>query len=438
MLVNTHVLRLTVLFSFLSFWSTSQVWTLDQCIDSALVNNAQLKMVHNKSEIVTLKNKEVKSNLIPKVNLNGDYKYFIELPYQFMPASVFGGPEGTFKKVQFGVPHNISANVTIQVPIYSSKVYGAIKKTSISKDLMALQIQKSEEQIYIEVTSLYRNAQLLLNKKAFLDSSNVNAEKMISNLESLYEQGLATSTDIKKVQLQLSILTSQTKQVESKTEQVLGGLKLFMNLSLDYPLEIESVIELSNQIVYEENESIDIQMKTLEQQMVESDISALKRSQFIPEFGAVGSYGTTGFGYDQAPNDFLEFYPVGFVGLKVSYLLFNGTVTHKQVAQKKIEYKNLSLEKEFIEDQNALEIQNARNNQTIALQQLEVNLLQIELAQEIFNDVMKLHENSLASTVDIIQAENELRQTRLNYLTSITECIKADIELKKLTGNLLK
>jgi len=44
----------------------------------------------------------------------------------------------------------------------------------------------------------------------------------------------------------------------------------------------------------------------------------------------------------------------------------------------------------------------------------------------------------LASTFDIIQADNELRLANQNYLAITVDCIIADLELKRLTGNSLK
>jgi hypothetical protein len=37
--------------------------------------------------------------------------------------------------------------------------------------------------------------------------------------------------------------------------------------------------------------------------------------------------------------DFLNFYPIGFAGIQLSYPLFNGTVTQRKINQKKLEIK---------------------------------------------------------------------------------------------------
>ena len=89
----------------------AQVWTLQQCIDTAQVYNKALQMSRNNIAISQQKHKEATANLVPKISANADYKYFTDLPTQLMPASIFGGPAGTFKEAQFGVQHNINANL---------------------------------------------------------------------------------------------------------------------------------------------------------------------------------------------------------------------------------------------------------------------------------------------------------------------------------------
>ncbi|HUX52808.1 MAG TPA: hypothetical protein VMV56_00195, partial [Williamwhitmania sp.] len=101
MLVNIHkhiFLVSTLVALTFSTASNAQVWTLQQCIDSALVNNKNLEIGRNGILIGIQKHKEATANLIPKVNAIADYKYYTDQPYQLMPASVFGGTPGTFKE----------------------------------------------------------------------------------------------------------------------------------------------------------------------------------------------------------------------------------------------------------------------------------------------------------------------------------------------------
>lgn len=143
----------------------SQTWSLEQCIDTAQAYNKTLKISINNKAISDQKHMEAKANLIPKVNVSAEYKYYSDLPTQLMPQSAFGGPEGVYKDTQFGVPHNINASIQMSLPLYNPQIYGAIKTTKIASELSELQVQKTEEQIYYDISNLYYNAQILIHQK---------------------------------------------------------------------------------------------------------------------------------------------------------------------------------------------------------------------------------------------------------------------------------
>ena len=66
-----------------------------------------------------------------------------------MPLSVFGGAEDQFKEAQFGVPHNINANIQLAMPLYNPQINGAIETTKIASELRALQYQKTDYLIMV-------------------------------------------------------------------------------------------------------------------------------------------------------------------------------------------------------------------------------------------------------------------------------------------------
>ena len=294
-----------------------QTWTLKQCIDSAYANNQRIAIAENTQELSALKHKEVKSNLLPKLSINGEYKYFIELPYQLMPLSVFGGPEGQFKEAQFGVPHNINANVLLQVPIYSSGLMGNINKLETSQKIVELEVQKTYDQIYFEVSNIYRNAQLLKSQMVFIDSTISNTERVKKNIELLAEQKLANQNDVKKLELKVSTLHSYHANLDVKLQQIYNALQLLTGSAST--IEVEDNILMIDLMQYEDNGNKDIEIIQLQQEIINIDLKSLKQSKYIPEVGFVATYGTQGFGYDQSPNQFLNFYPIGYAGIIFLY-----------------------------------------------------------------------------------------------------------------------
>jgi OMF family outer membrane factor len=147
-------------------------------------------------------------------------------------------------------------------------------------------------------------------------------------------------------------------------------------------------------------------------------------------------YGTTGFGYNKKPNDFLKFYPIGFAGIQLSYPLFNGTITQQKINQKELELKNSELQINLLTEQNNLQTENAKLQRIVAKKLVESTTEQIKLAQSIYEQTIIQQKQGTASLTDLLLADNALRESQQTYLTAIIDYLKADLDLKKQIGQL--
>jgi OMF family outer membrane factor len=147
-------------------------------------------------------------------------------------------------------------------------------------------------------------------------------------------------------------------------------------------------------------------------------------------------YGTTGFGYNGQPSSFLDFYPIGFAGVQLSYPLFNGTVTQRKINQKSLELKNNELQFGLITEQNDMQVQNALMQREVAKKSVETTTEQIELAKSIYEQTVLQQKQGTASLTDVLLADNSLREAQQTYLTTVIDYLKEDLKLKKLTGNI--
>ena len=439
MLVNAHKLFIVPLI-FIG-WNTVQaqeVWTMKQCIDTAQVYNKTLQINRNHISISEQREKEAKANLIPKVTANADYKYFMELPTQLMPMNALNpqAPEGQFRDLQFGVPHNINANVQLAMPLYNPQVYGVIENTKIANKLTLLQFQKSEEQVLYDITMLYYNAQILKHQLDFLESNMLNTQKLLKNMELLKKQLLAKGTDVSKVKLQTEQLNTQRENVHNKYISILNALKLNIGIPLERNITVVSEIEQRALTKNNVENILDLKIIQTQNKLLNSELSTLNKSRFLPSLNLIASYGTTGFGYDKTPNDFLKFYPIGFAGLQLTYPLFNGTVTQRKINQKKLEISNNELQAQLIGDKNKMETENALRQRTIAQQTVINTENQITLAQSIYEQTVLQQKQGTTTLTDVLLADNALREAQQNYLSAVIDYLKVDLELKKLAGTI--
>ncbi|MFC3414321.1 TolC family protein [Algoriphagus hitonicola] len=437
MLVNTHK---QILFSLFLFFLVGEIkaqeWTLQQSLDTAMVHNRTLQVAQNQVAVGDLKNQESKSQLLPKVMATADYKYFTQLPYQILPQAAFGGPEGVYRAVQFGVPHTIMGNLNLRMPIYDPQVMAGIQISESFQELSEWQRVRTEEQIHLEVSNLYYNAQILKNQRAFLQANQVNGQKLERNVRLLYEQKLAIRTDLDKVILQNQQLESQIFQLESQYATILQQLKLVIGLPLDRAIEVESAVQIEESGIPNPSLTSDLRIQELQEKMIAQELKAIKKSR-IPSVSFVANYGTTGFGYNGSPKSFLDFYPQSFLGAQVSFPIFNGTVTSKKISQKELELNNASIQKSLIADQTQVQYEAAMRQQATAKKQIQITQSQITLAESIYDKSILLQQEGLATLTDILLADQSLRTAQQAYLDAMVEYLKATLELKKSSATLL-
>lgn len=437
-LVNVHIShRAFMLLVFLIVLSSghAQTWSLQQCIDTALIYNRNLQISRNNISLSNEKYAEAKAGLIPKIILNADYRYYADLPYQFMPQSAFGGPPGLFKEIQMGVPHNITTNLQLAVPIYNSQILGGIEATKIATELNELHYQRTEEQVFLDISNLYYNAQILIHQLTFIDSNFSNTSRLLSSLQLLYSQLMIKKSDVERVELQKEQLGTQRELVENNLDKVMNSLKFSMGLPFEQVVQIDDKIQYQPGSDYAYSASVDLKIARAQNQILNKELRTIRNSM-LPSITLYGSYGQSGYGYDEKPNEFLKFYPVSFAGLNLSVPLFNGTTTRRKINQKKVDIQNNKLQIDLIDSQNRMQVENAISLRHVKQLSIDNFKKQMNLAGSVYDEILLQQKEGTANLTDILMADNALREAQQNYLNAIIDYLKADLELKKLTGNI--
>jgi outer membrane protein TolC len=413
----------------------AQTLSLNQCVDTALHYNRNIKLAQQDALIAGEKNREAKSTLLPKLNGFADYRYYTDLPYQIMPQEAFGGPAGTYKEIQFGVPQNLSTNLQLAMPLFNPIALSAIKSTRIASELSEIQKRKTDEDAVMEVSNAYYNAQVLLNQLAFMDSNIINTNKLVQTTTLLYQQQLAKGTDVDRLKLQLEQLTTQRSTISSQHQQVLNALKFLMGKPISNSIEVQlNETSIAGKDL-QPRTTTDILLIDKKMEFSQSELSGLKNSR-LPSLNAYGVYGTNGFG-TTGTNSFFNFHPIGYVGAQLSIPLFNGMVTKHKIDGKKIEVNKTIIQKEILTEKVHLDLVNAEMQFNLANTTIATVNTQIELAKKIYNNTVLQNQQGMATITDLLLADNSLRESQQNYIVALINLRRAELEYKRVTGNLI-
>ena len=413
----------------------AQTFSLNQCIDTALIYNRNIRLAQQDGLIANEKKREAKSTLLPKLTGFADYRYYTDLPYQIMPQEAFGGPAGTYKEIQFGVPQNLSTNFQLAMPLFNPTALSAIKSTRIASELSEIQKCKTDEDVVMEVSNAYYNAQVLLNQLAFMDSNIINANKLVQTTTLLYQQQLAKGTDVDRLKLQLEQLTTQRNTIYSQHQQVLNALKFLIGKPISDSIQVQINETSIDETTFKPKTTTDILLIDKKMEFSLSELSGLKNS-LLPSVNAYGVYGTNGFG-TAGTNSFFNFHPIGYVGAQLSVPLFNGMVTRHKIDGKKIEVNKTIIQKEILTEKANLDLVNAEMQLNIANSTIATVNTQIVLAKKIYNNTVLHNQQGMANITDLLLADNSLRESQQNYIVALINLRRAELEYKRVTGNLI-
>ena len=101
-----------------------------------------------------------------------------------------------------------------------------------------------------------------------------------------------------------------------------------------------------------------------------------------------------------------------------------------------MEITNNELQSKLITEKNDMEVENAIRQKTIAQSTITNTESQIALAKTIYDQTVLQQKQGTASLTDVLLADNALREAQQNYLNAVIDFLKADLELKKLTGSI--
>jgi len=413
----------------------AQQLSLEQCIDTALIYNRNIKLSQHDIDISAEKNREIRGNLLPKLNGIADYRYYTDLPYQLMPAAAFGGPAGTYKEVQFGVPQSLNANLQLSVPLFNMTALNAIESTRLATELSEIQKTKTDEDVVLDVSNAYYNAQILLTQITFLDSNIINTGKLVKTTTLLYQQQIAKGTDVDRLKLQVEQITTQRSTVISQYQQVLNALKFLMGLPISDSIEVLNTQETIVKPGFNSQITTDVLLIDKKIEFNNSELSGLRNLR-LPSLSAYGVYGTTGFG-TTGSDSFFNFHPIGYVGAQLSVPLFNGRITQHKIVGKKIEIQKSNIQKELITEKSKLDLRNAEMQYSLATKNISVVSSQIDLAKRIYDNTVLQNQQGVANITDLLLADNSLRESQQNYLVALINLRKAELEYKRVTGNLI-
>jgi len=420
--------------------------TIDQAIHTGLENSKALHTSHFKLEAADAKASETRTLGLPSVKFNGTYTRLSDVPPQAvtLPANSFGPgfpPSNVALTLSPTILNNYSLRATLQQPLFTGgKISGAIDAAEEIAAASKQDLQKDRADVIYNITAAYWNLYRAIEFKKFVDENVMQIQSHATDAGNLLKQGLLTTNDLMKVQVQLS--DALVRQIDADNSLQLA--MYILNNTIGLPLQTEIVLASTIRPADRKWDSVDqLVLQALEKRPEVLGMNARVRAGeagltsahggWWPQIFLVGNYNYLN------PNS--RYFPItdAFkdtwdVSVSMSFDIWNWLQTGHQATQAQAQLaqarEGLSMVKDGITlevTQSYLAIQKAKERETVSQRG-------VEQAEENYRVMNGKFVQGLAANSELLDAEVALLQAKLNLAQSSVDYELAIAQLSRAIG----
>jgi len=416
---NNKLILLVSLFVFFSGWGQEKrTLSLKNAIAIAMDKSDQTTLANLKATTSKLEMETVKNNQYPSLKLSGQY---LQLTNAKIDSNLQSG--GGSQSAPLKVSSLLIGQANASMPLFNGfKLKNSIDASENLYKAETFNASHTKEQIGIYVVELFAKLYQSQEMLQLFQENLKSAQQRTKDFSAMVDNGLMARNDLLKAQLQesniqLSLDTAQ-KNFNVINYQLVTLLKLPENTIVDIDIETIKNDMAKNKNMSLEAKRNDLEALLLQQKASESGIK-IAQSGYYPSLALVGGY----IAFDL--KDIMTVTNAMNVGVGVSYDLSSIFKNGKEVKLAKVKAEQAKTGVTMLNDKIKEEVQQAQENYSLSQKQNTVYTQAVEQATENYRIVKDKYDNSLSTTNDLLEADIQQLQTKINLALS-----QADIALK--------
>ena len=416
--------------------------SLQTAIDNALTHRNEIKIQKVNAEYSQNEVKKSGSKLLPQLTGDVDERYNGKLQTNIIPGDAFGAPGAPARYVQFGTKFTATAAFNLNVPVYNPGDFGDRKIAKVQAAYDALNVDKSETDMVVEVTQSYFSVLLDKEKEALSKGNLSNTEGIYTMSKDQLTKGAITSYDLEKNRINYENAKSDYQKNQNNTKLALmdlayrmgidsiGDIVLTDNLTSLYQQYSNALTNDQNQIM----NRVEIRQQMLQEKIYEQNIDKQNKS-YLPTVSLYGNY--TG---QNLSNNFSlnggNWYPYNYAGVKVSIPIFDGFQKQRAKRGYELQLESARLTTEKLKKDYTHDAQTTRTTLLNDQQDMSNQQNNLKSANDLYKIDMDRMQKGAIKPTDITTTYYTLQQTQTNYLNAVYTYLLDVIQYKKAMGNL--
>ncbi|WP_326984181.1 TolC family protein [Chryseobacterium sp. MYb264] len=454
-------------FSFLTLpvlgWAQSAP-DFRELLDSAVVRDSDLKMQLTQNKLTDLDEHKLKDIFLPTLEMSGQAGYLNATARLTSPeinlTPFIRIPEGSFNNNLNVSGFSGIAKADAKMVVYSGGKVKYLKKAIEEKKLSeSILLEKTKDEVIAAISKAYDQLALIHQSKKVLDESTKRLDINRKTADKALGYGLITPYDHKKIELAQATLNAKVVEYEGKKELLLTQLYILTGINKERLRLIEPVLEPVELLAPEKGIEQRAEIRALEHGIVAADYKIkAERTWIIPKVQLmasayyIGLYGSRiktsenvipaipQLGYGGAKLDWrptnINIFPLITAGVGFKWEIFDGNEGKHAEETAKIGKEMLQNQKEDALKKLTLNLANNQTNYDIATAQIALKSKEKELAKNALIQAEKEFRYGMSKSSQLIDAENDLEISELEYQNAVFNQRRAGIELMRSTQEL--
>ncbi len=413
--------------------------SLDECIQIALNENPTIKVNEMEITRVNYSLKEVKAQLLPTINLAGQYTRNLSLQTMYMDT-----PNGTMA-IKMGSDNTHNGGFQAQIPLVVPQLWKSIK---LNENQILQNYEKARANklsLVNQVEKAYYALLLAQDSKRVIEENHATAKLNADIFQKKFDLGAASEYDVLRANVAVTNLEPSILEAENSINALLLQLKVLMGMDVRTEIAPSQQLSdfrgemyaraLSNTLGADTTLANNTSLKSMDLQTdyLKKALEVQKMAWYPTVTGSASlmwhsmSNGSplSGFRWSRASS----------VGLTVAFPVFQGGQRYYKQKQAQIAVDEMKWQRENLE--RSLHMQVETQNDVISknLKQIETNEAGVNMAQKA-NDIMQQSfKIGAASFIQLRDTEDALMAARLAYYQAIYNYLVAESDLEYVLGN---
>lgn len=405
--------------------NAQRMFTLDECLEEALNNNARLKNAENNLLAAKHSSREAFTKYFPVLSASGGGfmadKGLIQMELQ---------PGTEMSMLKNGIVGGVSA----AMPLFAGgQIVNGNRLAEIGVEVSRLQRNQSINEVLLTTEQYFWQVVMLKEKLKTLDALEVQLKRMHDDVQTSVEAGITTRNDLLQVQLRENEIESGRIQVENLLNVSYSLLAQYIGHSkdsIDVAFTMADSLPDNPEELYRSPESS--LFLTNEYHLLRQNVQIARLQHKL----AIGkNLPTVSIGGGYVYDNFMDYDQSFWVGFATIFVPLSGWWggTH-DIKKQKLQVRNAENQFSDQSEQLLIRMQHTWNDLNDAFRQVKIAKLSIEQSSENLRLNTDYYASGTCSISDLLDAQTLYRQSRDKYVEAYAQYEVKKREYLQATG----